>query len=338
MGKIVDIKSSPTVAGAAENLAAWPEAYLVYDGQVAPLAGELIEAVPNIRASLGLDISEAGKTMDTVLHICRFLLDAGASRKALLIALGGGITSDMAGFAACIYKRGIEFAFIPTTLLAQVDAAIGGKTGVNFDDYKNMLGIIRQPVFTLLSPEPLETLDDRDFRCGVAEMLKTFLIDDADLYREAVTQLQHPSADRLQPLIFAAATIKADIVSRDPDEHGERRILNFGHTFAHAIEHEARTRGDDLAHGEAVAIGMILAARLSERLGIAQKGLAARLTADFEACGLPVECPYPLDGLIAAMARDKKAEGGIIHFILIASPGHIVEKDLAAEEAIRLLS
>lgn len=340
MKKLVEIKGGPGVAAAAEALASWPEVYLVFDSAVAQLAGKLIGAAPQIRACLGIETSEELKSMDSVLQICRFLMEAGASRKALLVGLGGGITTDMAGFAASIYKRGIDFALIPTTLLAQVDAAIGGKTGVNFDDYKNMLGVIRQPVFTWICPEPLQTLGEREERSGAAELLKTFLIGDAALYRKAVELLGQSGDDRydrLQPLIFGAAGIKAEIVGRDPFEQGERRKLNLGHTFAHALEHEARIHGADLTHGEAVAIGIVLAARLSERLGVAEKGLAAQLEADFSRCGLPTECPFPLASLIPAMTRDKKSEAEHIHFILIAQPGRVVEKDLSAAEAISAL-
>ena len=335
MEKPVVIQHGPSVAAAAEALALWPEVYLVFDSNVAPLAGRLIGAAPQIRASLGIEASEELKCMDGVLQICRFLMEAHASRKALVVALGGGITGDMAGFAASIYRRGVDFALIPTTLLAQVDAAIGGKTGVNFDGYKNMLGVFRQPVFTWLCPEPLGTLGPRELRSGTAELLKTFLVGDAALYREAVEGMG--TTDKLPMLIRRAADIKADIVGRDPFDRGDRRQLNLGHSFAHALEHEARTRGTELSHGEAVAIGILLAARLSERLGVAEKGLEAQLKADFSRCGLPTECPFPLASLTDALAHDKKGDGQHIRFILIAQPGRVVEQDLSAAEAISAL-
>ena len=166
-----------------EEAACLPEGdvFLVYDRAVEPLAEAFAKALTQNEGArfggkMSLETSESGKTLDTVMAICRWLLEAGADRRALLVALGGGITTDMAGFAASIYKRGIRFAYIPTTLLAQVDAAIGGKTGVNFLDLKNMLGVIRQPEWTWVCPEPLQTLPGRDFRSGAAEMLKTFLL------------------------------------------------------------------------------------------------------------------------------------------------------------------
>jgi 3-dehydroquinate synthetase len=253
-----------------------------------------------------------------------------------VLAIGGGITTDLAGFAASIYKRGVRYANLPTTLLAQVDAAIGGKTGVNFDNYKNMLGVIVQPVFTVICADALRTLPHRDFLSGAAEMLKTFLIENEDEnYGKAVRCLSG-SGDGLQDLVFAAAAVKAGVVSRDPFEQGERRKLNLGHTFAHAIEHEARQRGNDVTHGEAVAMGMILAARLSDATGLST-GMEARLTQDFTAVGLPVACPYPLETLAAAMDKDKKAEGGLVHFVLPERIGSVVIRDLKVDEVIKTL-
>lgn len=319
-----------------------PEVYLVYDKNVAWVAEKVTCGA--VKGSFAIDASEEGKSMETVLSISRWLMEAGASRKALLVAIGGGITTDMAGFAASIYKRGIRYANVPTTLLAQVDAAIGGKNGVNLDGYKNMLGTITQPIFTFLCADVLRTLPLREFRCGVAEMLKTFLLADADAYAAAIRLLStnnaqnvdgsakiavsstesaqnvdEPSAE-LQELLYRAAEIKAGVVQRDPFEQGERAKLNLGHTFGHAIEHEAHERGEDIQHGEAVAMGMILAAGMSDKEGLSN-GLATRLKADFQAIGLPTECPYPLNTLKKAMAKDKKAEGGKVCFILLKEPG-----------------
>ena len=321
-------------------LARESEVYLVYDKNVAWVARELMAGIPgqagdDAKSAIAIDTSEEKKGMETVLEICRKLMEAGASRKALLVAIGGGITTDMAGFAASIYKRGIRYANVPTTLLAQVDAAIGGKNGVNLDGYKNMLGTITQPVFTFLCAEVLRTLPPREFRCGVAEMLKTFLLEDADAYHRAVLLLSTNSAQNvdgtgeLQELIERAAEIKAGIVQRDPFEQGERAKLNLGHTFGHAIEHEAHERGEDISHGEAVAMGIILAAEMSDREGLS-KGLATRLKADFANVGLPTECPYPLDTLKKAMAKDKKAVSGNLHFVLLKDIGQpvIVRKEI----------
>ena len=331
-GRVVGLER---VADAAAWLAGEPEVFVVYDENAAWVAAELVSAFPGVKGTVALEASEEGKSMDTVLLLCRSLLEAGASRQALVVAVGGGITTDLAGFAASIYKRGIRYANFPTTLLAQVDAAIGGKTGVNLDDYKNMLGVIVQPVYTFVCPDVLRTLPQRDFRSGAAELLKTFLIDDADgCYARAVKSLA--DGGDLGGLVFAAAAVKAGIVSRDPFEAGERRKLNLGHTFAHAIEHEARQRGDDITHGEAVAVGIILAARLSDALGVSA-GLEARLTADFAAAGLPVACPYPPAALADAMGKDKKAEGDLVHFVLPQRIGSVVIRDLPVAVALNAL-
>lgn len=293
-------------------------------------------AVPGVRGSIAIEATEEGKSMETVLLIARSLLEAGASRKALVLAVGGGITTDLAGFAASIYKRGVRYANVPTTLLAQVDAAIGGKTGVNFDSYKNMLGVIVQPVFTFICAEVLRTLPRRDFLSGAAEMLKTFVIENEDDHYGKAVRCLSDSGDGIQDLVFAAAAVKAGVVSRDPFEAGERRKLNLGHTFAHAIEHEARQNGDDITHGEAVAMGMILAARLSDATGIST-GMEARLTQDFTAVGLPVQCPYPPETLAAAMDKDKKAEGGLVHFVLPERVGSVIIRDLPVRVAVNAL-
>ena len=228
---------------------------------------------------------------------------------------------------------------MPTTLLAQVDAAIGGKTGVNFLDFKNMLGVIRQPEFTFECAQVLRTLPRRDFLSGAAELLKTFLIDNTgNAYEKAVALLSAPAdSATLQTLIAAAAKVKAGIVSRDEQERGERRCLNLGHTFAHAIEHEARQAGLDVTHGEAVAVGILLAARLSEAMGLAPKGLAARLEADWTACGLPTGVPFDPATLTSAMTKDKKAEGDTIHFVLLSSIGQVEIRKISATEATALL-
>lgn len=332
--------SAESIEALAPLLEAYPKVFLVYDRNVAWVAKEIAAGSP-LAGMKAIDTSEKAKDLATVQDLCSWLLEAGADRKSLLLAVGGGITTDLAGFAACIYRRGIRFAFVPTTLLAQVDAAIGGKTGVNFLDFKNMLGVIRQPDFTFECAQVLQTLPHRDFLSGAAELLKTFLIDNTgNAYEKAVAMLSEAEVsapDTLQKLIAAAASVKAGIVGRDEQENGERRHLNLGHTFAHAIEHEARQAGLDITHGEAVAVGILLAARLSEAMGLASKGLAARLEADWTACGLPTSVPFDLGTLTAAMTKDKKAEGDTIHFVLLSSIGQVEIRKISAAEATALL-
>lgn len=362
-----NIFNGQTITDVAGYLERYPVIYIVADRHVAHFAEKVVNSLTGGKADckcedpispelLLLDTSEEDKSMQTVMEICKWLLDNGADRNALLLAIGGGITTDMAGFAASIYKRGIRFAYIPTTFLSQVDAAIGGKTGVNFENYKNILGVIRQPEFTYICPEVLETLPYRDFLSGAAELIKTFIIDNAgNNYEKAVEVLSeiHESIDRkqaialhlaeLEELAGAAARIKAGVVERDEFEQGERRKLNLGHTFAHAIEWEARAAKKDISHGEAVAMGIILAAKASERYygqesvegqEVADQSLSAMLTRDFSRCGLPTECPFPLESLSGAMRKDKKAENGIVHFVLIRTLGDVRIEDLAVELAI----
>lgn len=280
---------------------------------------------------LAITADETHKTINTVMEICRWLLEQGADRDALVLAVGGGVTTDMAGFAASIYKRGVRYANVPTTLLSMVDAAIGGKTGVNLDGYKNLLGVIRQPEFTAIFPEALETLPEREFRSGLAEMLKTFIIKNPRHSYERTVALFAGGAfgaagEELAELIQLAAGVKQGIVEKDEFESGLRRKLNLGHTFAHAIEW---WKPGKYTHGEAVAIGMVQAARVAEKLGITEEaGLAARIEADLKACGLPTELPCPEKELLPAMIKDKKAEDGKINLVLPLKIGKVAVKKI----------
>lgn len=387
------IYSGQKITDVTGYLKGYPAVFVVADRQVKSSAEQVVKAheaqkpdnlgaLPHPSNLLLLDVSEENKSMSTVLEICKWLMDNDAGRNALLLAIGGGITTDMAGFAASIYKRGIRFAYVPTTFLSQVDAAIGGKTGVNFENYKNILGVIRQPEFTYICPEVLGTLPYRDFLSGAAELLKTFIIDNTgNNYEKAVEILSeiHGSIDRkqaitshlaeIEDLVAAAAKIKAGIVERDEFECGERRKLNLGHTFAHAIESVSMSRHNvsmsghngaesGVTHGEAVAMGMIMAAKASERYynlasespsrqeNIAgqndtatseeAESLSSRLARDFSRCGLPTECPFPPESLSGAMKKDKKAENGIVHFVLIRAIGDVRIEDLPVESAVNL--
>ncbi len=350
-------------------LEGYQHVFVVMDGEVAmkcPVAYEVSQML-NRRGVPGMlvEATEEAKCMDTVMNICGWLLDNGADRDALVLAIGGGITTDMVGFASSIYKRGVRFAHMPTTLLSQVDAAIGGKTGVNFGGYKNMLGTICQPEFTFICPQVLESLPMEAFQAGAAEMLKTFMIEDNGHYHAAVDLLKRLTADfiavceddstlsyqedkwpevlaarlhELTPLIAAAARVKAGIVSRDQFENGERRKLNLGHTFAHAIESLSHKYHNDIDHGHAVALGMVYAARLAERLELAEPGLVAAIERDLDESLLLIINPYPLERMAGAMRKDKKAADGKVHFVLPRSIGDVTVQDLTVDEAIGLLS
>ena len=302
-------------------------------------------------AVLELEASEEKKSLRTVEEICSALLEGGADRKSFVLALGGGIISDMAGFAASIYMRGIRFAYVPTTLLAMTDAAIGGKTGVNFLSYKNILGSFTEPCFTWMAAASLEGLPRREVLSGAAEMLKSFIIDNVDgAYSTALEffrivslpeKCDAATAARLLPLARAAAGVKAGIVSRDFRESGERKLLNLGHSFAHAIEHLAQTGADGnvgISHGEAVSMGIVLAARLSCALGYAPKGFDSSLEADFAAAGLRVKCPYAPRQLVQAMSRDKKAEAGTLSFVLMRGISDVFVEKLEPAKAMALIN
>lgn len=324
-----------------KRLSSYKSLYVVYDKNVKDLVSGLgLDA----KGLMEIEASEANKNLLTVQSIDRWLMELDADRKAFILGVGGGITTDIVGFAASIYKRGVRFGFLPTTLLSQVDASIGGKNGVNLDSFKNMIGVIRQPEMTFICTEALRSLPYNELLSGVAEMLKTFIIDNRDEHYEKTISIFKKIKDSIdksavidslypdiQDGIAAAAEIKAGIAGRDPNELGERKLLNLGHTFAHAIEKKSNEK---IAHGAAVGIGIILAARLSEAVGLAEEGLAVRIKEDFEKAGLSTKCPYKITDLGEAMKKDKKAEGEIIHFVLPLAIGKVEIHDLTVEEAI----
>lgn len=267
---------------------------------------------------------EDRKTLDTVGKLLDGLLEYGADRDTLILAAGGGITTDIAGFTAAIYKRGVAFGSIPTTLLAQVDASIGGKNGVNVERYKNMAGVIRQPEFVFINPDFNRTLPAREHRCGLAEMLKVFCIADRDAFFEL---LRHKD-DVGEDLIRKAIDIKMDIVEQDEMEHGLRRILNLGHTFGHAIERCSR----DYHHGEAVAAGMVLSGQVSVRLGVMSPGELNSLRDGIRSANLPTGVDIGFEELGEAILQDKKNVGSLIDFALPLRIGDVRLRRLSMEQ------
>ena len=268
---------------------------------------------------LWIRASEQEKTLATVERLVTELLALQADRDTMLIGVGGGIVTDITGFVAAIYKRGLKFGLVPTTLLAQVDAAIGGKNGVNFDRYKNMVGTFRQAEFVYIDTDFLRTLPVRELRCGAAEMLKTFLLADAEAYEAAVKVFSGPTPEQVPVrLVRRAGEIKFSLVEQDPEDHGVRQLLNLGHTFGHAIE-KCSTQYE---HGEAVAIGIVMAARMACEKGLLSPEEAERIRRDIAACGLPVEPPVPEAELQAAILQDKKRTGGTLKYVLPETIGH----------------
>jgi 3-dehydroquinate synthase len=269
--------------------------------------------------TLVLPAGEAHKNLAAVARLLDALAQLGATRDACVLALGGGVVGDIAGFAAACWMRGIDFVQVPTTLLAMVDSAVGGKTGVDQPAGKNLIGAFHHPRAVIVDLDTLATLPDRELRAGLAEVIKTACIGDAGFFAwlEAhMDALLARDADALGHAIATCCRFKAGVVARDEREAGERALLNFGHTFGHALEVEAGYGA--LLHGEAVAVGMMLAARLSARLGMADDADAARLRALLQRCGLPIEPPPGLaaDALLARMRLDKKNRAGSLRLIL----------------------
>jgi 3-dehydroquinate synthase len=253
------------------------------------------------------------------------LLEAGVDRRTPVVALGGGVIGDLAGFAAGTLLRGLPFVQVPTTLLAQVDAGIGGKTGVNHARGKNLIGVFHQPQFVVADVATLATLPRREFVAGLAEVIKYGVIGDAPLFARLERQLDDLLAQRgdvLVPVVAACVSRKAAVVAADErEERGDRAVLNFGHTVGHAVE--ALTEYREVLHGEAVAIGMVAAARVSRALGLAPADVVERLERLLERAGLPTALPADLgaDALALAMKADKKATAGRIRFVAVEAIG-----------------
>jgi 3-dehydroquinate synthase len=272
---------------------------------------------------LVLPAGEAHKGVATVEHIWTKLLEMQAGRDALLIALGGGVIGDMTGFAAACYMRGIRFVQVPTTLLSQVDSSVGGKTGVNHPLGKNMIGAFHQPVMVLADTAVLSNLPTRDFVSGLAEVIKYGPIADTaffDWLEANMDDLLKREPVALAHAIARSCEIKADVVAKDEHEAGLREILNFGHTFGHAIE--TLTNYTAWTHGEAVAMGMVMAADLSARLGHVSSGDARRIRSLTARAELPVQSPrLDVDAFMDAMRHDKKARDGQIRFVMLNGMG-----------------
>jgi 3-dehydroquinate synthase len=299
---------------------------IVSDSHVAPLyAQRLRDALAQAPGTplhcevLTLAAGEAHKNLDAVSNVLDALAQLGATRDACVLALGGGVVGDIAGFAAACWMRGIDFVQFPTTLLAVVDSAVGGKTGVDHPAGKNLIGAFHQPRAVIADLGTLATLPDRELRAGLAEVVKTACIGDADFFdwlEARADALLARDTEALTHAIARCCRFKAGVVERDEREAGERALLNFGHTFGHAIE--AETGYDALLHGEAVAIGMACAARLSARLGMSSDADTQRLDALLQRFGLPVPIPpgMNVDALLARMQLDKKNRAGALRLIL----------------------
>lgn len=284
---------------------------------------------------------ESAKSFAGLEQLCTLLLDIGVERGGLLVALGGGVIGDLAGLAAGLLKRGIDFAQIPTTLLAQVDSSVGGKTAIDMPQGKNLIGLFHQPKIVVIDTSLLSTLPKRELLSGYAEVVKYGALDDAQFFAWLEANGQKMLAGDAAALVHAVShscQMKAAIVARDEKESGERALLNLGHTFAHALE-GSLGYSDALLHGEAVAIGMALAFRLSANLGLCPAADSDRLEAHLNTVGLPASLndisPRPqADALLAHMAHDKKAKSGKLTFILVRGVGKAFVMNDVPKEAI----
>lgn len=264
------------------------------------------------------DDSEKSKTLASVEQICRALVKAGADRQSLIVALGGGVVGDVAGFVASSYMRGVTLVHVPTTLVAQVDSAIGGKTGVNLPEGKNLVGAFYQPSLVVADPAALQTLPPRQYRSGLYEVIKYGIICDVELFEfleQSMPQLLKRQREALDWVIPRCIAAKARVVRQDEREQRRREILNFGHTVGHALE--AVTRYQHFLHGEAVGWGMLAAARLAEKSDGFPVTAAARLERVVRSVGpLPALPHITEDRLIESMHRDKKSRGGVLRFVM----------------------
>jgi 3-dehydroquinate synthase len=306
---------------ALRSLLSGRHALVVSDRNVAPHYLAKVQAALDGRLhdSLILPPGEAEKTLARFAEVMQRLAALKASRDATLIALGGGVIGDLTGFAAACWMRGVRFVQVPTTLLAMVDSSVGGKTAVDLPEGKNLVGAFHQPAGVLIDTTTLATLPDRELRAGLAEVVKVGAIVDAAFFawlEDHAEALLARDPAALAEAIQRSCAHKAAIVARDETEQGDRALLNFGHTFGHALETEVGYAG--LLHGEAVAIGMVRAAALSSQLGRAPLADAARLDALLRRLGLPTEVPPELDPerLLAHMRLDKKNLGGRLRLIL----------------------
>jgi len=278
---------------------------------------------------------ETYKNLEEISRVYDQLLTERFERTSPIIALGGGVIGDMAGYVAATYLRGVPFIQIPTTLLAQVDSSVGGKTGVNHALGKNLIGAFYQPRAVYIDPTLLSTLDDRELRAGLAEVVKHGVIwDDSFLsfIEDNAEQMLLLNPDAIASAIDCSCTIKAGIVGEDEREAGLRTILNFGHTFGHAIE--ALTHFIEYKHGEALAIGMVMAADLSAAMGLSDVSLARRIEKLLTSFGLPTKLPERIsaDELVVALHIDKKVKDGCIRFILLEQAGKVVLKTVGEQE------
>lgn len=313
------------------NLSNAKKICLISDSNVYPIYGETVQASLNSSGystyTYVFEAGEASKTTSTVISMVEFMAENELTRGDLVVALGGGVTGDMAGFAAAVYLRGIDFVQIPTSLLAQVDSSVGGKTAVDLPRGKNLCGAFHQPILVLIDTDTLDTLPPHYFSDGLAEAIKMGCIKSESLFYKIENGNVHSIIDEI---IYECDMLKAGVVERDEKEHGERALLNFGHTAGHAIEklHNFTT----ISHGEAVGIGMVLISKAGEQNGITKPGTAERIEKVLIKNNLMTEDSHALPDIISAMNADKKRTGDSINFTLIRAIGDSYNQKIKYED------
>jgi 3-dehydroquinate synthase len=332
------------VAGSLDKALAGRSAYWIWDETVWSLWGrkalDLGWPTRRDRQVTLFAASEPEKRLSSVEFLARRLVNAGANRDSALVGVGGGVTGDVTGFVASVYMRGIPYFQIPTSLLAQVDSSIGGKTGVDLPEGKNLLGTFQQPVQVYIDPRVLATLPDVELRQGMAEVIKSAMIGDEVLWKfveNSSDAIKKRDPEALLRIICASCLLKSRIVQADERELGQRRVLNFGHTVGHALE---KLAGYSLRHGDCVATGMVAAATLAHRLGKMQKGDLDRLENICEMWEMPVRIPASISSqdIVDAIRADKKRIGEKLHFIMPVRIGKVVEfTDIDNEEFRKVL-
>jgi 3-dehydroquinate synthase len=298
---------------------------VVSDANIAPLYAERVldslHSMGYAATQFVIPAGEAHKNVETVILLWRVCLEAGLDRKSTILALGGGVVGDLSGFVAATFMRGCGWVCVPTTLLAMVDASMGGKTGFDLPEGKNLVGAFHPPRMVLADPEVLSTLPERELRSGLAEVVKHGVIADPELFNLCSQGWDEVTA-RLPEIVRRGMAVKVKVIEEDPYEQGIRAALNLGHTIGHAVE---LVSGFSLLHGEAVSIGMVAEARLAERLTVAGPGLTDALKESLTALGLPVEVPADLewDKLISTMKMDKKKKSSVVRFALPVKIGEV---------------
>ena len=349
-----DIMIGPgLIAGAGAEIASrlkGRKAAIITDEHVAPLYLDALKASLDAAgiasAAVVLPAGEKTKSFEHLINVCDKVLEARVERNDYVIALGGGVIGDLSGFAAGIVRRGVRFVQVPTSLLAQVDSSVGGKTGINSRHGKNLIGVFHQPDLVLADTDVLNSLSEREFRAGYAEVAKYGLIDKPDFFAwlENNWQAVFAGGSARIEAIAVSCQAKADVVVADERENGQRALLNLGHTFGHALEAATAYDSSRLVHGEGVSIGMVLAHEFSARMNLASPDDARRVEAHLKAVGLPTrmsEIPGtlpPAEALMDAIAQDKKVKGGKLTFILTRGIGQsFVADDVPASEVVSFL-